>query len=42
MTARELELYKKCMRKKPKYRTQAQFNDEHEYDNSINENDYDR
>ena len=42
MTLHELELYKKCVKKKITYRTHEQFNIEHEYDNNTNDNDYDR
>ena len=41
MTEHELELYRKCVKKKPKYRTCEQFESEHEYSNNTNENDYD-
>ena len=42
MTAREWELYKKCVNKKPKRRTREQFEEIAEYNNSVNDNDYDR
>ena len=42
MTAREWELYKKCVKKKMKRRTREKFEEIAEYDNSINDNDYDR
>lgn len=39
MTPQELALYKKCTKKKT-YRTRAQFESVHEYNNNTNENDY--
>jgi hypothetical protein len=42
MTARELELYRKCVKKKSKRRTREQFEEITEYNNSVNDNDYDR
>lgn len=41
MTPHELELYRKCVKRKSKYHTRYQFELEHEYDNSTNDNDYD-
>ena len=41
MTQYELELYKKCVKKKSKYRTHEQFESAHEYSNNTNDNDYD-
>lgn len=41
MTQHELELYRKCVKKKTKYRTSEQFESEHEYSNNTNDNDYD-
>lgn len=40
MTEREMELYRKCMRKKKK-RTRNDYEIDHEYNNETNENDYD-
>ncbi len=41
MTQHELELYRKCVRKKSKIKTRSQYEESHEYDNNTNENDYD-
>ena len=41
MTQYELELYKKFVKKKSKYRTREQFESVHEYSNNTNDNDYD-
>ena len=42
MNAREWELYKKCVKKKRKRRTREKFDEIAEYNNSVNDNDYDR
>ena len=41
MTPHELELYRKCVKKKSKHCTREQFEFEHEYSNNTNDNDYD-
>lgn len=42
MTQYELELYRKCMRKKKRYITRADYEIEHEYDNETNNIGYEK
>lgn len=42
MTEHELELYRKCMRKKRKAPTRKEYEEDHEYSTGINDNDYDK
>ena len=43
MTEQELALYRKCMRKRKRIRTRADYEAEHEYDIGANEvQEYDR
>jgi hypothetical protein len=42
MTERELELYRKCTRKKRKALTRKEYEEEHEYNTGTNDNDYEK
>lgn len=42
MTEHELELYRKCMRKKRKSLTRKEYEEDHEYSTGTNDNDYNK